>query len=86
VEHGADALASTVRWRQHEADGGILDALLRSTDALRHRRFGHQERIGDLRRREPTHCAQGERDGGRARECGMAAHEQQHEGVVLLYS
>ena len=57
--------------------------LLGAADALRHRRFGHQERAGDLGRGQAADGAQRQRDGRRARQRRMAAHEQQDQRVVL---
>ena len=84
VQDGAEARARALRRRHREADAGALDALLGAADSLRHRRLGHEERARDLRRREPAHCAQRQRDGGRTRERRVAAHEEQNERVVLF--
>ena len=51
--------------------------LLRAADPLRHRRFGNQERVGDLGGRQAADRAQRERDRRRTRQRGMTAHEQQ---------
>ena len=45
-----------------ERNTGRLDALLRSADPLRHRRFGNEEGLGDLGRRKPSDRAEGEGD------------------------
>ena len=58
--------------------------LLRPADPLRHRRLGHEKRVGDFGGREAAYGAQRERDRGRPGERGMAAHEEQDERVVLL--
>ena len=51
--------------------------LLGAADPLRHRRFGHEERVGDLGGRQAADRAQRERDRRRARERRMTAHEEQ---------
>jgi hypothetical protein len=51
-------------------------------DPLRHRRLGNVERVGDLPGAQAADGAQGQRHLGRGREVGMAAAEQQEEGVV----
>ena len=58
------------------------DALLGPPDALGHRRLGHQERPGDLGGRQATDRPQGQRHLGGGRQRGVAAQEQQREGVV----
>ena len=58
--------------------------LLGAADPLRHRRLGHEERVGDLGRRQAADGAQRQRDRRRRRERRMAAHEQQDQRVVLL--
>ena len=65
VQHGAQALVALLVRRHAERHAGRLDALLRAADPLRHRRFGHEERVGDLGGRETADGAQRQRDRGR---------------------
>ena len=62
VQHRAQALRSFLGVRHAERHLRRLDALLRAADPLRHRGFGNQERLGDLRRRQAPDGAQRERD------------------------
>ena len=57
---------------------------LRPADALRHRRLGHVEGVGDLSRAETADGPQRERDLGGRREIRVTAAEQQEERVVTL--
>ena len=65
IEHVQNAVeafrALSIAWKP-ERFTGRLDTLLRAADALRHRRFGHEKRVGDLGSRQPTDRAQRERD------------------------
>ena len=79
-----------VEHAQHDGEvAGPVEATsaegpLRAADALRHRRLGHVERVGDLARREAAHGAQGQRHLRGGREVGVAAAEEHEEGVVAL--
>ena len=86
VQDGGQPLDALLGGRQSERHAGGLDALLRPADSLRHGGLGDQKRVGDFSRGEPTHGAQRQRDGRRTGQGGMAAHEQQDQGVVLLGS
>jgi hypothetical protein len=66
------------------ADGRAGQRALGPTDPLRHRRLRHVEAIGDLPRGEAADGAQGQRHLGRGRQVGMAAAEEDEEGVVAL--
>ena len=84
VHHDAEPVRPLGLRREVEAAAGALDALLRPADPLRHRGFGHQERVRDLGRRQPADGAQRERQLRRHGERGMAAQEQERERVVLV--
>jgi hypothetical protein len=70
------------RTRRVEALAG--DGALGAGDPLGHGRLGHQEGPGDLRRGEPAHGAQRQRDRRRRAQRRMAAAAQQEQGVVRL--
>jgi hypothetical protein len=82
VEHDAQALVALGLGRQAELRAGRLDALLGAADALGHRRLGHEERAGDLGRRQAADSAQCQRDLRRRRQRRVTAHEQQRQRVV----
>ena len=84
VQHRAEPLGALLLGGQREGDARGLDALLGAADPLRHRRLGHEERARDLGGGEAADRAQRERDRRRRRERGMAAHEEQHERVVVV--
>ena len=62
-----------------------LDRLLRAADALRHRAFRHEERIGDLRRCQSADGTQRQRNRRRSGERRMTTHEEQDERVIPLH-
>ena len=84
MQHDAEAVVPLRLRRKVEADARALDPLLGPADALGHRGLGNQEGIRDLRRRQPTDRAQGERELRRSRQRGVTAHEQEREGVVVV--
>ena len=67
-----------------QAAGGGRQGALGPADPLRHRRLGHVEGVGDLPGGEAADGAQGQRHLGGGREVGVAAAEEQEEGVVAL--
>ena len=79
-----------VEHAQHDGEvTGLVEAAtpqrpLGPADPLRHRRLRHVERVGDLARGETADRAQGQGDLGGGREVGVAAAEEQEEGVVAL--
>ena len=62
--------------------GAPAQAALGSADPLRHRRLRDVEGVGDLPRGQAADRAQGERHLRGRRQLGMAAGEEQEEGVV----
>ncbi len=84
VQDGVEPGLQLLRRRPRERHARRLDAGLGAADALRHRRFGHEERAGDLGRGQAADRAQGEGDGRRAGERRMTAHHQQVQRVVLV--
>ena len=77
VQHGVEPRRALGGGRHPERHARRPDRGLRAADALRHRRFGDEERARDLRRRQPAHCAQRQPDRRRSRQCRMRAHEEQ---------
>jgi len=79
-----------VEHAQHDGQvAGLVQAAplqgpLGAADPLRHRGLGDVEGVGDLARGEAADGAQGQRHLGRGREVGVAAAEEQEEGVVAL--
>jgi hypothetical protein len=79
-----------VEHAQHDREvAGLVEAAavqrpLGPADALGHRRLGDEEGVGDLPGREAGDGAQGERHLGGGRQVGMAAAEEEEEGVVPL--
>ena len=77
-----------VEHAQHDGEiAGLVQAAaaqraLGAADPLRHRRLGDVEGVGDLEGGEAADGAQGQRHLGRRREVGVAAAEEQKEGVV----
>ena len=69
---------------QAKGDAGFFDGLLGAADALRHGCFGDEKGMGDFDGLEAAYCAEGESDCRRRGERGMAAHEEEDEGVVFL--
>jgi hypothetical protein len=63
---------------------GPGDPPLGARDALLHGALADEERLGDLRHRQPRHDAQRERDLLRAGQVRMAAGEQQPQDVVAV--
>ena len=85
VDDGQDcgeAVGQQVRGRYAKRDPGGLDLLLRPDEPLRHRRFGDEERAGDLLRRQAAERPQRERDLGLERERRMTAGEDELEALV----
>ena len=80
----AQPLAAVGPGRRGELGTCRADLLLGAADALRHRRLGHDEGPGDLRRAQPADGAQGECDLRRRGERGVTAKEQQGKGVVVV--
>jgi hypothetical protein len=66
------------------ARGRAGKSALGPADPLRHRRLRHVEGVGDLPGGEAADGAQGQRHLGGGREVGVAAAEEQEEGVVAL--
>ena len=60
----------------------VADLAFGPYQALSHRRLGNEEGAGDLRRRQPSEQAQGQRHLGLGGQGGMAAQEDQPELVV----
>ena len=85
---GVALVEDQVQHAQHDRDvAGLRERLaadrpLRAADALRHRRLGNQERLGNLSGRQPADGAQRERDRRRRAQRRMAAQEQQQQRVV----
>ncbi len=79
-----------VEHAQHDGEvAGLVQAApvqraLGAADPLRHRRLGDVEGVGDLPGGEAADGAQGQRHLGGGREVGVAAAEEQEEGVVAL--
>jgi hypothetical protein len=65
-----------------ERDARQADLRLCSSDASRHRRLGHEQRLGDLGDRQSADRPQREGDLRLGVECRMATAEQQCELVV----
>ena len=63
-------------------EAAVAQAALGPADPLRHRRLRHEEGVGDLPGAQAADRAQGERHLGGGREVGVAAAEEQEEGVV----
>jgi len=85
VTHGAQAFCPLIRLRKLEPHPAGLYRLLGPADPLGHRRLGNEKGAGDLGRRQPADRAQRQRDLRRGCEHGMAAQEQQRQGVVVLW-
>jgi hypothetical protein len=66
------------------AGGRASQCALGPADPLRHRRLRHEVGVGDLLGSEAADGAQRQRHLGGGREVGMAAAEEQEEGVVAL--
>ena len=87
---GVAGRVDEVEHAQHDGEvAGLVQAAalqraLGPADPLRHRRLRHVEGVGDLPRGEATDGTQRERHLGRGREVGVAAAEEQEEGVVAL--
>ena len=79
-----------VEHAQHDGEvAGLVQAAppqgaLGPADPLRHRRLRHVEGVGDLPGGEAADGAQGQRHLGGGCEVGVAAAEEQEEGVVAL--
>ena len=71
------------RW-QAEREAALPDGLLGPGDPAGHGVLGHEERPGDLCRRQPAEGAQGEGDLRGLGQGRMAAHEEQDERVVRV--
>ncbi len=81
-EHGAQPLGEQVIRRHAERDPRGADLLLRSHEPLGHRRLRDEERVRDLRRREPADLPECERDPAVRGERGVAAREDEGESLV----
>ena len=81
-EHGGQARGQIVPLGHLVGQAAIADRPLRAHEPLGDRRLGHEERAGDLPRRETADQAQGERDAAVGGEARMAAREDQPEPVV----
>jgi len=68
--------------RDPERDSRSPDLLLRPHEPLRHRRLRHEERAGDLVRREAAEGSQGQRDLRLGRQCRVTAREDQAQPLV----
>lgn len=77
LQHGGQPLRASVVGEPFPAQ-----PLLRAADPLPDRRFGDEEGAGDLRRRQATDRAQGERHLRRPGQRRVAAEQQQRQGVV----
>ena len=79
-----------VEYAQHDGEvaklvqAAPLQGALRAADPLRQRRLWHVEGVRDLAGGEAAHGAQGQRHLRGGREVGVAAAEEQEEGVVAL--
>jgi hypothetical protein len=73
-----------VAGRHPERDARCLDALLRPRDALGHGCLVHEEGTGDFRGCKSADRPQRQCDRRGVRQCGMAAHEQNEQRVVLV--
>jgi hypothetical protein len=86
VDRGQDGAQSVreidIAWHSVR-DSGVSDLGFAADDPLGHRRLGHEERAGDLGRRQAAEQAEGERDARRGRERRVAAGEDQAEAVVV---
>ena len=83
VQHRPQPLVPLSGGREAERLVRSLDPGLGPADPLRHRRLGDQERRRDLAGGEAADRPQGEGDGRRRREGGVAAHEHEDQRVVL---
>ena len=87
---GVAGRVDEVEHAQHDGEvAGLVQALpvqgaLGAADPLRHRRLRHVEGVGDLAGGEAADGAQGQRHLRGGREVGVAAAEEQEEGVVAL--
>ncbi len=84
VQDGAESFGPLPVGGHAKWHAGRLDALLGPADPLRHGRLGHEERVGNLGRREAADGPQRERNRRRTSERSVTAHEQQDERVVLF--
>jgi len=84
VQHGAQPLSALRGCGQLKGHARSLDARLGPANALRHRRLRDQKGVGDFGRGQAAHRPQGEGDRRGRRQGGMAAHEEQRQGVVLV--
>ena len=74
------ASVSSARWIEGNPCGP--DLRLGAGESTRHRLFGHEERTGDLWRREPRDDPQGQRDLCLGCERRVAASDQERELIV----
>ena len=82
VEHGLDPCREVVGGGDAVRDAGGRDLLLGTGDPRRHRRFGDEERAGDLGRRQPAQQPQRQRHAGFRRDRRVAAGEDEPQSVV----
>jgi hypothetical protein len=84
VEHRPEPIVDLFgRW-QGKGRARLADALLGPAHPLGHRRLGHEEGAGDFGGGEASDRLQREGDLRRRRQCGVAAQQQQDEGVVPI--
>src|SRR5215472_1210400 len=81
-EDGSQPARERVGWRHPERDARLPDLAPGPDQALGHGRLGREECRCDLRRGQPTHRAQGERDPHARLQRRMTAQEDQGELVV----
>jgi hypothetical protein len=77
-----ESLGKCLVVRHAKGDSCSADLRLRPNEPLRHRRFGDEERAGDLGRRQPTEHPQRQRNLRVDREGGVAAGEDEGEPLV----
>jgi hypothetical protein len=77
-------VAPLVGGGQAKRGAGALDALLGAADPLGHGGLGDQECAGDLDGGEAADGAQGQGDRRGGGEHGVATHEEEDEGVIVL--
>ena len=82
MQDHSEPLGTLRRRRQLEPGPRPPDVLLGAADALGHGRLGNQKRSRDLRGAQAADRPQRQRELRRGRQRGMAAQEQQHEGVI----
>ncbi len=81
-EHGSESIGQQVIGRHPEGNAGGLDLALGAYEPLRHGRFRHQERPGDLVGGQAAERAQRQCDLGLDRERRMTTREHELESLV----